>query len=409
MRKLNLLFLFVFLVAFEFGYSQSSPDYEGGYKIKFNDDGSKYLRIIGWAQFWAQHNDNVPDDQEQLAFSIRRARILMFSQISDDFLLLAHFGNNSMNGDNLSPTGKGPSSQLFFHDVWAQYNIIPELSVGGGLHYWNGISRLNNQSTLNMLTLDNFRQAWATIGLSDQFARHIGVFAKSSIGKFNYQVAVNESITDNLQAGATPVNGGPAIYSGRRLLGSKDAGKNFAGYFDYNILDKESQFLPYKVGSYLGAKEIFNIGGGFFVQPNGSVLADAAGELVGEDVVIFAIDTFYDAPVGDKGAAVTAYAMYQSQDYGEDFTLGTTYETGDTFYSQAGYLIPTDGKVKYQPYGFFGNRNIDALDDNATDFGLGGNVYLNGNNSKITLEYKNSKYSENDANGIVTVQLMIYL
>ncbi len=409
MRNVQLVSLFVFLTAFGFGFSQSSPDYQGGYKIKFNDDGSKYLRILGWAQFWAQHRDNVPDDQEQLSFSVRRARILMFSQISKDFLLLAHFGNNSMNGDNLSPTGKGASSQLFFHDIWAQYNIIPELSVGGGLHYWNGISRLNNQSTLNMLTLDNFRQAWATIGLSDQFARHIGVYAKGSIGNFNYQLALNEAISDNLQASATPVNEGAAIYAGRRLLGSRDAGKNFAGYFDYNIFDKESQFLPYKVGTYLGAKKIFNIGGGFFSHPKGAVTADDQGELKGENVSIFAIDAFYDAPVGSKGGAITAYAMYQNQNYGKDYTLGTTYETGNTFYTQAGYVIPREGKVKYQPYGFFANRNIDALDDNATEFGLGGNIYLNGNNSKITVEYKNLKYADNDAVGTFTVQAMIYL
>jgi hypothetical protein len=42
--------------------------------------------------------------------------------------------------------------------------------------------RLNNQSTLNLMTLDNQRQAWATLGLSDQFARHIGVYAKGALG-----------------------------------------------------------------------------------------------------------------------------------------------------------------------------------------------------------------------------------
>jgi hypothetical protein len=40
-----------------------------------------------------------------------------------------------------------------------------------GLHYWNGISRLN-KSTLNLMTLDNQRQAWATLGLSDQLQTH---------------------------------------------------------------------------------------------------------------------------------------------------------------------------------------------------------------------------------------------
>ncbi|MBQ0740957.1 hypothetical protein J9332_42470, partial [Aquimarina celericrescens] len=85
----------------------------------------------------------------------------------------------------------------------------------------------------------------ATIGLSDQFARHIGIYAKGTFGKLQYRVSVNESITNNLQEETDPVNDGSAVYAGRKLLGSKDAGKNFAGYFDYNFMDQESNFLPY--------------------------------------------------------------------------------------------------------------------------------------------------------------------
>ena len=110
--------------------------------------------------------------------SIRRARILTYSQINKDFLILTHFGLNSLNANNQSPLGRGEESQLFFHDVWGQYNLNANHAIGAGLHYWNGISRLNNQSTLNIMTLDNNRQSWATIGLSDQFARHIGIYAK---------------------------------------------------------------------------------------------------------------------------------------------------------------------------------------------------------------------------------------
>lgn len=32
-------------------FGQGSPDYEGGLKVKINEDGSKYFRIISWAQF----------------------------------------------------------------------------------------------------------------------------------------------------------------------------------------------------------------------------------------------------------------------------------------------------------------------------------------------------------------------
>ncbi|MFD2890646.1 hypothetical protein ACFS5J_01275 [Flavobacterium chuncheonense] len=411
MKKLT---LFAGLLMTAFTFAQGSPDYGGGLKVNLNEDGSKYFRIISWAQVWAQHNSDRPldangNEQSDLNFSLRRARVLMYAQVSKDFLILTHFGLNSLNADNMSPTGTSDGAQLFFHDVWAQYSLGKNHAIGGGLHYWNGISRLNNQSTLNIMTLDNQRQAWATLGLSDQFARHLGVYAKGSFGKFQYRVSVNEAETNNLQAGTTPVDGGGATYTGRRLLGSKDAGKAYAGYFEYGFFDNESNFLPYKVGSYLGTKKVFNVGAGFFMHPNGSVIADANGNLRGEDVNIFAVDAFYDAPLGTKGGALTAYALYQNTDYGKDFRLGTTYETGSMLHAHLGYLLPLKMKYKLQPYIAFDNRQIDAIDDNASQFGIGTNLFLSGHNSKLTLEYQSLKYATSSNVNTITLQAMIYL
>lgn len=407
-----LLGLFLFFVQFMF--SQGSPDYNGGLKVNLNEDGSKYFRIISWAQIWAQNNSDKPldvngNEQSSTDFSLRRARVLMYAQINKDFLILTHFGLNSLNANNMTPIGTGERSQLFFHDVWAQYSLGSDHAIGGGLHYWNGISRANNQSTLNLLMLDNQRQAWATIGLSDQFARHMGVYLKGKFGKLQYRVSINDAITNNLQATATPVNSGAAIYSGRRLLGSKEAGKAYAGYFDFNFLDQESNFLPYKVGSYLGGKKVFNVGAGFFLHPKGAVIADNSGNLSGEDVSVFALDAFYDAPVGTNGGAITAYALAQFNDYGKNYTLGTTYESGSLIHGHFGYVIPTENKTKFQPYIQFDNRQIDAINDTASSFGLGANAYFSGHNSKLTLEYFNTKYGSNDAIGTLTLQAMIYL
>jgi hypothetical protein len=397
-------------------FAQGAPDYAGGLKVNINEDGSKYFRIISWAQVWAQYNGDKPldangNEQSEIDFSVRRARVLLYSQISPKFLIVTHFGLNSLNGNNMSPTGTGDNSQLFMHDAYVQYNLgtTNKHAIGGGLHYWNGISRMNNSSTLNILTLDNFRQGWATLGLADQFARPVGVFAKGAFGKLQYRVSINDALTNNLGATSTqPVAGDPISYGGRKWLGGKKAGKTFSGYFDYNFLDQESQFLPYKVGTYLGDKKVFNVGAGFFSHPNGSVVADVNGNLSGENVSIFAVDAFYDAPIG-KGSAITAYAMYQNSDYGKDFRLGTTYETGSILYGHVGYVIPTEKETKLQPYVSFANRQIDALDDNATQFGIGANLFLKGHHSKLTLEYQNLKYASADAVGTVTLQAMIYL
>jgi hypothetical protein len=80
----------------------------------------------------------------------------------------------------MSPTGTGEGSQVFYMMLGLNTVLVKNNAVGGGLHYWNGISRLNNQSTLNLMTLDNQRQAWATLGLSDQFAETHRVYAKGA-------------------------------------------------------------------------------------------------------------------------------------------------------------------------------------------------------------------------------------
>ncbi|WP_203296097.1 hypothetical protein [Luteirhabdus pelagi] len=409
MRKSLLLLVGLCFASLQFVTAQSSPDYTGGLKVKFDEEGKKYLRIISWAQVQASYTDDVPEDASNTNFNLRRARVLMFSQINDKFLLLTHFGLNSLNSNTLSPVGKGEGSQLFFHDVWAQYKIADKHAVGGGLHYFNGISRLNNQSTLNMLTLDNNRQSWATIGLSDQFARHLGIYFKGSFGKLQYRVSVNDAITNGLDS-RDPEADGPAVYGGRRLLGSADAGKTYAGYFDFNIFDQESNFLPYKVGTYLGAKKIFNVGAGFFLHPNGAVLApmDKGGELEGQDVAIFAVDAFYDAPLGEDGSALTAYATFQSNDYGDNYFF-SAYGTGSMLYGHVGYTFAGDlAKARVQPYVSFASNSYDAVDDNRNVFGVGANAYLSGNNSKLTLEYKHQKFGESDG-GTLTLQAMIYL
>ncbi len=415
MKIKSLLILCALLVS-SFVAAQGSSEYTGGMKVKLNEEGTKYFRIISWAQFWTQYNDletvNASGNEEsQLDFSIRRARILMYMQVTDKFLILTHFGLNSQNADNMSPTGLGANSQLFFHDVWGQWSLNKDHAVGGGLHYWNGISRLNNQSTLNMLTLDNNRQSWAHIGLSDQFARHMGVYFKGRFDRLQYRVSINEAITNSLDVSRDNLPAvDQAVYRGRDVLGGKEAGKNFAGYFDYQFLDQESNFLPYKVGSYLGGKKVFNVGAGFFYHPNGSIALNSTGDIQAEDVAIFAADVFYDAPIGEGGGALTAYATFQSNDYGTNYAFGSTYTTGSMFYTHLGYLLPSENEhFKFQPYASFNTRSIDAIDDNASRLGVGANLYFSGHHSKLSLEYARDQVGDLDAINIVTLQAMIYL
>jgi hypothetical protein len=56
--------------------------------------------------------------------------------------------------------------------------------------------------------------------------------------------------------------------------------------------------------------------------------------------------------------------LYQNTDYGKDYRLGTTYETGSMVHAHVGYVIP--GKTRFQPYVSYDERQIDALNDNAS-------------------------------------------
>ncbi|MGI9526668.1 MAG: hypothetical protein ACR2MS_06130 [Weeksellaceae bacterium] len=406
MRTICTLFLILFIGLFIPVQAQGSPDYTGGFKIKFNEDGSKYLRTISWVQGQVNYNTEASEGIEAMTMQLRRARVLMFSQITPKFMILTHFGVNSLGANSMSPTGKGEGSQIFMHDAWAQYNFVPAFTLGMGLHYFNGISRLSNQSTLNMLTLDNNRPSWATLGLSDQFARHVGLFAKGSISKFQYQVSFNEAMTTTLDA-RDPMNAA-AVYRGKELLGGDEAGKTFSGYFQYAFLDKESDFLPFRVGSYLGGKKVFNIGAGFFSHPKGTVRTNTNGNLEGEDVSIFAVDAFYDAPISAKGDAITAYCVYQNNNYGENFLLGP-YGTGNMMYGHVGYLLSGNNThLKLQPYVAYSHQTFDATEDDKSELKVGMNAYMSGHHAKFTLEYDKTKFGDTD-NGFVNLQAMIYL
>ena len=140
--------------------------------LKLDEDGDKYIRFITWLQVWGEDQD-LGSDESGFGLRLRRSRLLTYAKIRDRFLILTHFGVNSLQSSNLDPIGNRATTdpsvngpQIFLHGAWTEYKITNgnELYVGAGLHYWNGLSRLNSASTLNFATLDNYRQGWATLG-----------------------------------------------------------------------------------------------------------------------------------------------------------------------------------------------------------------------------------------------------
>lgn len=409
----NLLtFCAAFLLTWS-AFAQGSTEYTGGLKVSLNEEGTKYFRLITWHQAWLTGADNSAGDFT-VTPSLRRSRLLMYAQINKRFLILTHFGLNSLNGNNMHPTGRSTSASVFMHDAWAEYTIIEKkLHLGGGLHYWNGISRLTNQSTLNMLTLDAPRFNWATIGTSDQFARHMGVYAKGKLGKLDYRLAFNNPMSQSLdQQISVPLDTNVATYRTRGIYNDTKGMYAFQGYVNYQFLDQESNLLPYMVGSYLGSKKVFNIGAGFFSHPDGSISLNTAGDTVTHNVNLFSADVFYDTPIGEKGASFNIYGVYYNYDFGPNYQLTSSSDviaTSQIFYVQTGYTLPDfSEKGKLQPYLSASYRDIKALPDAATTVGLGVNWFLSGHNAKITAEYTRSDRGSINSNRF-NLQAMIYL
>jgi hypothetical protein len=410
MKNKNLLALltaFCFLIGFNSKtQAQDKPIEDHSYKpltLKLSEDGKKYVRFIMWHQIWLTSNNLEADNAKfQVTPSLRRSRFLAFSQISPKFLLLTHFGLNSLTPSNMTALGNnGDSPQIFLHGAWGEFKLNNKLYIGGGLHYWKGLTRLSNQSTLNFMTLDQSRPfvAWHSLGITDQFARHLGVYAKGEIGKFDYRVALNSPLRNNIGAGRDyGMKDSGLTYNG--VLNTEEDGNPtgntiIEGYFRYNFWDKESTKLPYQVGTYLGKKKVFGIGAGFFAHPNG-MYNEGSGEH--GHVTHLAVDAFLDMPLGSNGNALNAYAAFMNFDYGNNY-VSRWAGTGTALYGQLGYFVKS---AKLMPYVAFNTGNYDGFDDSVNAIDIGLNYFINGHHAKITLEYH--KISGDIREGAIVIQ-----
>ncbi len=465
MRHLSKI-IFASLSLFAGGaWAQGSADYGSGLKLPLNQEGNKYVRFIFWNQFWAQSIDNNPgtvingeESRTTMDFGARRMRLLAYAQISPRYLILVHAGinNQSFSSGGASGTsgtggyGLGKKPQLFFHDVWNEYAIIPtvnaatqkkndfNLYLGAGLHYWNGISRMTSASTLNFLMVDAPIFNWPTIENSDQFARQFGLYAKGGYKKLHYQFHLNKPFVTS----QTPKDKGQTAVDN-----NGDPKAALGGYVDYQFLDQESQLLPYRVGTYLGTKKVFNIGAGFYHNTDGTKSSDLNSITRSHDINLFGADVFADIPLGpkEKNMALTAYGVYYNFNFGPNY-LRTTgilnpgafpssgytgsdkvlegagnsrvlLGTGSIYYAQAGFLLPKfkGNKLRIQPIASVAYKDFEALKEAGAYWDAGANVFLDGHHAKLTAQYSSRPLYDpasakiKDRKGEMIVQLQVYL
>lgn len=458
-----LVCIFIFFVSFP-AFSQGSTEYGSGLKVNLKEDGSKYMRFIIWNQIWMRSIENNPGTMingvaanNSWDIGARRLRALVYAQITPRYLILAHWGINNQTivnggGSGTSGTGgygQGKKPQIFFHDVWNEYAVIPStnpatkkankstLYIGAGLHYWHGLSRMTSASTLNFLMIDAPIFNWPLIENSDQFARQFGIYAKGKVDKFTYRMHINKPFATN----QTPTLSGAAVDNNGKVAPS------FGGYFDYQFLDQESNVLPFTVGTYVGSKKVFNIGAGFYTQKNGTLSQPTVALQKRHNINLFSADVFADLPVGTKKSnkAITAYSVFYNYDFGPNYLrtvgimnlgvnnpafTGTRAKegagdaryllgTGNIWYTQVGFLTgkgkAEKPKVRVQPIAAYAYKKFDALAEGGHYYDLGSNFFLDGHHSKFTLQYSSRPLYHPATNktfkraGELLLQFQVYL
>ncbi|MEM9835934.1 MAG: porin [Bacteroidota bacterium] len=373
-------------------FGQDGSDVDHSYKplkLNLNEKGDKYVRFILWHQMWATTNNLANEGSRlQLTPSIRRSRVLAFAQVSPRFLILTHFGLNGLTPNNLTTLGNnGDAAQFFLHGAWTEFKVSKDngLYVGGGLHYWNGLTRLSSASTLNFMTLDQPRpfSPWHSLGYGDQFARHLGIYAKGNFGKFDYRVALNAPSRAALNDGVSYSDRSSITYNGVHhsdTEGLATGNSIYQGYFRFNLLDAESSKLPYNVGTYLGKKKVLALGTGFYLHPNGAY-DNAEGQEGHVDISHFAADAYLDMPT--KGGCINAYASLMRFNFGDNY-VGRWAGTGTAAYAQFGYFVSS---LKIMPYLAYQVGDYEGFDENMTSINAGLNYFINGHHAKLTLEY----------------------
>lgn len=368
------------------------------------------------SQVWVRYTDVNPgstvsgDPVDQLLdIGLRRTRLTMSGSPSEKTYVYVQYGINNFN--NLTER----KADFFFHDVIGEYKFSPgKFEMGAGLTGWNGLSRFSSPSIGSLMGIDAPLFAQSTNDATDQFLRKLSVYGKGVIKKVGYRMIVSSPM-DIAQSSQN------RDYSEVSTFSKKAPKPQYHGYVSYSFKETEKVNSPYTKGAYLGEKKVFNVGAGFLFQNEAMAHLESSGDTTFTPLALFAADLFYDAPIGTKNAALSLYSAIYSYNYGPDYLRNVgamnpangidangsingpgsavpIIGTGNIFYTQLGYLLPSDRKERIMPYGVITYGDYQALEDPMLLYDLGINLLLVGHKAKATLSFQNRPiFSADDA------------
>ena len=401
MKTTKLLFILTLLSSFS--YAQSNK-----LKLNLDETGKTYIKASVRMQLWARYFDSNPgttinNEAANNVFdvSIRRLRMGVSAQLTPKLYVYSLFGGNNMN----SKTEKDFQFEVL--DLYAEYEFTKEFALGFGESGWEGLNRWNVRSSKSLMAVDAPLYSLLTVNKNDDIARGLGIWAKGQIHKFDYVLSLKD-----------PIQYGVVVTEGKVDYATNKPRKRISGYIKYEFLDNESNKSPYSggAGTYIGTKNILNLGAGFMNQPKmTSQLVNGVEKYY--DFKNWAVDVFYDAPLNkEKGTAITSYLGYNHNDFGPNYIRnvganditsgGTSFNgsgndfpmmgTGNTTFFQLGYLLAKGKKnFQLQPNIAIQYSDFDALDDAMVVYDLGVNCFFKGHSNKLSLGYQNRPVYQN--------------
>lgn len=372
------------------------------------DNEDRYIVFKGLGQIWLRHTDLNPGSTingyevgDYSDISIRRLRFQVYGQITDKVFFYTQFGQNNFNF--MSPKFTGS----FFHDATLEYHLDKKLHLGTGLTAWNGLLRHSSPSIGSIMSLDAPLYLQATNGVNDQFLRKLSVYAKGQLGRLDYRLILTQPM-DLIGGTSTATSPTETDFT----FSNEPPKKQVHGYFKYMFEDIESNLLPYEKGTYLGGKNVINLGAGFLYQPDALWALDQGGNVIREDMLLYGVDFFLDRKVTASNI-LTTYLALSNYELGSGYIRNVGVDgfadsgsgnaggpgnafpmigNGTTFYGQLGYLLSSlvlgeDGI--FQPFIASQWSDYDFLSDPMWMYEIGANYLIHGaHGQKISVVYQ---------------------
>lgn len=410
-----LLVLFCFFL-----FPASNCAQPGGIVLRHSHDSSSWLKFSATIQAWARYTDHNPgsaiavgnsvfESPSPFDIGIRRARFQLFGQVAPRVFLYSQFGINNFSHYSARKSG------AFFHDLVAEYTLIPGLlSTGGGLTGWSGLSRYASPSVASTLMYDAPLFHQATNDVNEQFLRKLSLYAKGKLSRLDYRVALSKPMPLQTATGIDTTLEGVAYQS--KFSPSLPRLQSQA-YINWQFLEQESNLTPYTTGTYAGTRNVFNLGAGIIFQPEAMRYLNESGQIVHAPMRLLGADVFYDRVLNrERKTAITGYAGFFSYDFGPNHirTLGVMntanvvrntntgrfsgagnayamFGTGNILHMQAAYKTRNGlfgGSASLQPYADIVCGLFEAFSDPVITWNAGINFLLRNPGSRVSLNYQ---------------------